>query len=46
MNELKKYADFGYKLGKLVSNLKMNFTKMGKMKSEKFMIISAFSFRF
>ncbi len=39
----KKYADFGHKLGKFVSNLKMNITKMGKMKSGKFMIIFAFS---
>ncbi len=35
----KKYYDFGSKLGKLVPNLKINITKMGKKKSKKFMII-------
>ncbi len=38
----KRYADFGRKPGKLVSNLKMNITKMGKPKYEKFMIIFTF----
>ncbi len=38
----KKYANFGSMRGKLVSNVKMNITKMGKTKSEKFMIIFAF----
>ncbi len=41
MNKIKKYTDFGHKLEKLVSNLKM-ITEMEKMKSEKFMIIFAF----
>ncbi len=36
MNKIEKYTDFGHKLGKLVSNLKMNITKTGKMKFEKF----------
>ncbi len=37
MNNIKKeYNNFAHKLGKLASNLKMNYTKMGKsLKSEK-----------
>ncbi len=38
----KKHADFGCKSEKLASYLKMNITKMGKMKSEKLTIIFAF----
>ncbi len=45
MNKIEKYADFGHELGKLESNLK-KITKMGKMKSEKFMKIFAFQYRF
>ncbi len=43
----KKYIDFGHRLGKLVSNLKINIMEMEKiLKSENFMIISAFQSRF
>ncbi len=38
----KNDVDFGHKLGKLVSNLKVNITKIGKMTSETFMIIFTF----
>ncbi len=42
INYMKKYTDFGHKLGKLASNLKMNIMKMGKtLKYEKFMLIFA-----
>ncbi len=42
-NKIEKYVNFKRKMGKLVSNLKMNTTKLGKMlKSKKFMIIFAF----
>ncbi len=42
MNKIEE-KQFGCKLGKLASNLKMNIIKMGKtFKSEKFMIISSF----
>ncbi len=38
-----KYANFGRKLGKLASHLKMNIIKIGKTsKSEEFMIIGTF----
>ncbi len=39
--KLKKYVNFGRKLETLVSNLKV-ITKMGKIKSEKVIIIFAF----
>ncbi len=39
---MEKNADFSQKPGKLVSNLKMNITKMGKiLKSETYMVIFA-----
>ncbi len=40
LTKWRKYADFGCKLGKLASNLKMNIIKMGKtLNSEKLMVI-------
>ncbi len=41
-NKIEKMAEFGRKLGKLVSNSKMNITKTRKTKFKKFMIIFAF----
>ncbi len=36
INKMKKYADFGRRLGKFACNLMMNITKMGKkLKPEK-----------